>query len=158
MKKVLLIAHFCSDFGQKGNNRFNYLANILSKEYEVELITTDFSHVKKEYRNKIGFENNYSVTMLHEPCYKKNVSPKRIYAHYVFSMNLKKYLHSMKEKPSVIYCAVPSLDVAYEAAKYSKKNNIKYIVDVQDLWPEAFQMVLNIPFIYHTYNMYKLSS
>lgn len=32
-------------------------------------------------------------------------------------------------------------------ANYCKKNNIKFIIDVQDLWPEAFRMVFNIPII-----------
>lgn len=30
---------------------------------------------------------------------------------------------------------------------FAKKNNIKYIVDIQDLWPEAFKMVFNPPII-----------
>ena len=45
------------------------------------------------------------------------------------------------------YIAVPSLDVAKIAAEYAEKNNIRFIIDVQDLWPEAFKMVFNVPFI-----------
>src|SRR5699024_8857277 len=60
--------------------------------------------------------------------------------------SLKKYLKSRK-KPDVIYCSIPSIDGAYTAAKYAKSNNIPFIIDVQDLWPEAFTMALNIPFI-----------
>ncbi len=37
---------------------------------------------------------------------------------------------------------MPSLDVAKVAAKYAKENNIRFIIDIQDLWPEAFRMVL----------------
>jgi len=58
--------------------------------------------------------------------------------------NLKKYLHKRK-CPDIIYCAVPSLDVAYEAARYAEKNNVRFIIDVQDLWPEAFQMTFCVP-------------
>ncbi len=60
--------------------------------------------------------------------------------------NLKKYLKS-RNKPSVIYCSVPSLDVAAIATKYAKENDIKLIIDIQDLWPEAFKMVLNLPIL-----------
>ena len=56
------------------------------------------------------------------------------------------YLETRK-KPDLIYCSVPSLDVASTAAKYAKRNNIKFIIDIQDLWPEAFRMVYNIPVI-----------
>ena len=51
----------------------------------------------------------------------------------------------MKKKPDIIYCFIPSLDVGKVCAKFAKNNNIRFIIDVQDLWPEAFQMVFNIP-------------
>ena len=31
-KDVLIIAHFCSDFDGKGNNRFNYLSELFAKK------------------------------------------------------------------------------------------------------------------------------
>lgn len=146
-KDVLLIAHFCSDFDGKGNNRFSYIADLLSQnECDIELVTTDFSHSKKARKNAIGNLFSYRVTMLHEPGYLKNVSLKRLYSHYILGRNLKKYLE-VRKKPDVIYCAVPSLDVAKVAAGYAKKNNIRFIIDVQDLWPEAFKLVFNIPLL-----------
>lgn len=149
---ILIIAHFLQTPSEKGNSRFNYIANILGKDdkLNVELITTNFSHKYKRHRN---IENekidklNYKLTMLEEPGYKKNVSLRRFYSHFVFSKNLKKYLQNINEKPDVIYCSVPSLDVAKEAARFAKKENIRFIIDVQDLWPEAFKMVFNIPII-----------
>lgn len=60
--------------------------------------------------------------------------------------NVEKYLKT-KTPPDIIYCAVPSLTGPYKAAQYSKNNKSKFIIDVQDLWPEAFQMIFNIPII-----------
>ncbi|MGL6294669.1 glycosyltransferase [Eubacterium aggregans] len=57
-----------------------------------------------------------------------------------------KYLNTRK-KPDVIYCAIPSLDVGKAAADYCQKNGVKFIIDIQDLWPKAFKMVFNIPII-----------
>jgi len=147
-KDILLIAHFCSDFDGKGNNRFNYLANLFANNgFGVELVTSDFSHNKKVKREKeISEDLSYKVTFIKEPIYKKNISLKRFYSHYIMAKNLKKYLESRK-KPSVIYCSVPSLDIAATAANYAKVNDIKFIIDVQDLWPEAFQMIFNLPII-----------
>lgn len=45
------------------------------------------------------------------------------------------------------YCAIPSLDVGDAVAKYCKSHDVRFIIDVQDLWPEAFQMVFNIPIV-----------
>lgn len=149
-KDVLLIAHFCSDFDGTGNNRFNYLAEMyIQNNFDLELITSDFSHNKKMKRDKnIQDDINYKVTFIEEPGYKKNVSVKRFYSHIVMAKNLRRYLE-LRKIPDLIYCAVPSLDVALVAAKYAQKNNVKFIIDVQDLWPEAFKMVLNIPFVFY---------
>lgn len=143
-KDVLVIAHFCSDFNASGNNRFNYLVDLLVKNYiDVELVTSDFSHKKKIKKNSIDEKYNYKITFISEPNYSKNVSLKRFYSHYIMGQNLKKYLKT-RRKPDVIYCSVPSLDIAKVAAKYAKQNNIRFIVDIQDLWPEAFKMVFHI--------------
>lgn len=150
MKDILIIAHFTQVPGEAGNSRFNYIAGKLNKKKaNVEIVTTNFSHRYKKYRKieKEEYEKmNYKLTMLNEPTYTKNVSIKRFYSHYVFGRSLKRYLENRK-KPDVIYCAVPSLDAAFVAAKYAEKNKIKFIIDIQDLWPEAFKMIFNVPFI-----------
>lgn len=150
MKDILIIAHFTQIPGEAGNSRFNYIAEKIDKDKAaVEIVTTRFSHRTKMPRN-IREEQlkriDYKLTMLREPGYKKNVTLKRFYSHFVMGRNLKKYLENRK-KPDVIYCAVPSLDVAKVAALYANKNSIEFIIDIQDLWPEAFKMVFNIPII-----------
>ncbi len=150
MKKILIIAHFMDSPTERTNNRFNYITNLLSKKDDVELevITSNFSHRLKKKRNIIQCQTkDYKFTMIEEPAYSKNVSIKRFYSHFVMGINLKKYLKNRQQIPDTIYCAVPSLDVAKVAASYAKKNNIKFIIDIQDLWPEAFKMVFNIPII-----------
>lgn len=146
MNKVLLIAHFM-DIGQNTNNRFNYIIEkIIEKNINLEVITSSFSHREKIQRHNIK-KDNYKLTTIYEPSYKKNVSLKRFYSHYVMSKNLNKYLKNLQKKPDIIYCSVPSLSVAKIAAKYAKRNKIKFIIDVQDIWPEAFKLIFNIPII-----------
>jgi glycosyltransferase involved in cell wall biosynthesis len=148
MKDLLLIAHFCSDFDGNGNNRFNYLANLFAENgFNVEFITSDFSHEKKKKRNEVNLgQFNYKVTLIPEPVYYKNVSLKRFYSHYILGRNLKKYL-AKRKKPDIIYCAVPSLDIGKVVAEFAEENNIRFVIDVQDLWPEAFKMVIKIPLL-----------
>lgn len=148
--KVLIIAHYIQMPNEKGNNRFMYIANKLTQESEnqVELVTSSFSHRFKKQRDLNDPEIKklrYKITNLYEPGYPKNVCLKRFYSHHILGKNLKKYLNNLDYKPDVIYCAIPSLDVAKQAVKYAKKNKIRFIVDVQDLWPEAFEMVFHIP-------------
>lgn len=150
MKKVLLVAHFTQAPGEPGNNRFNYLADILcDKGFEVEIVSTSFSHKKKAQReiSQDALQScKYKYTVVSEPGYPRNVCLTRFYSHYVFGKNLKKYLSGI-EKPDLVYVAVPSNDAGVVVADYCKKNNIPMIVDVQDLWPEAFKLVFNIPVV-----------
>ncbi len=142
MKRIYIIAHFCSDFTSKGNNRFNYLAAKLAKSgNEIHFFTTDFSHVKKERRVTEGIELPYFVHFLHEKGYRRNVSIQRLMSHREFAENLGVTLASM-EHPDAVYLAIPSIDAAVVTAKYCVDNKIPYLVDIQDLWPEAFQLVL----------------
>lgn len=147
-KKILIIANFTRLPWEHGNSRFPYIINLINKEkFDVELITSKFSHGEKIHRTGEIKENlDYKITLIDEPGYKKNVSLKRFYSHSRFAKNVKKYLETI-EKPDIIYSAVPSLDVAYIAGKFAKENNIRFIIDIQDLWPEAFKMVFNVPII-----------
>ena len=130
------------------NSRFIYLAKMLTNDLnnKVEIITSDFNHATKKHFFKIGKLKRINITALHECGYSKNVCLKRFLSHMELAYNIKKYLNSRK-KPDVCYCAVPSLDVAKVVADYCKKNKIRFIIDIQDLWPEAFKMVFNIPIL-----------
>lgn len=145
MKKILMITHYCSVFWGKGNNRFNYLADVLAENgYSIEFITSDFSHGKKEHMDVNPDEYEYGIKLIHEPGYPKNVCLKRFYSHNRFGWNLRKYLSGI-EKPDLVYAAVPSLDAALAAEWYCAQNGIPFIVDIQDLWPEAFRLVVKVP-------------
>lgn len=143
MKDILIVAHYSGEFDMQDVNRFQHLARLLTeKEYNVELVTSSFSHRSKTKREPIlDSQVSFQATALYEPSYQKNVSLKRLVSHYVLGKNLNSYLEKRK-KPDLIYIAVPSLDVAKTAIRYAKANNIKTVIDIQDIWPEAFQMII----------------
>lgn len=141
---VVILCDFLGRFDQSLNSRFLYLANILKEKHEVEIITGDFDHGSKEYFKETPKGFSYKITMLHEPKYPRNICLQRFYSHFIWGKKVKKYLDNRK-KPDVIYCAMPTLTAAYEAGKYCKKKGVRFIVDIQDLWPEAFEMVFRVP-------------
>lgn len=143
---ILIVSHFGSTYSENDNDRFLYLAKMLEANNQVEIITSSFCHEKKNHRKKTEYKWPFSVTFLNEIGYKKNVCLKRFLSHFIWGVNLRKYLKQRK-KPDVIYCAVPSLTGPYFVAKYCKKNNVKFIIDIQDLWPEAFKMVFDFPIV-----------
>lgn len=142
---IVIIANFCMDFSEKDNGRFSYLAKELSRHNKVEIVTSDFYHITKRKRSSFP-ETLYQITYINEPGYKKNISLKRFVSHFIWGKNVEKYIKHRK-KPDVIYCAVPSLTAAHKVARYCKKKKIRFVVDIQDLWPEAFQMIITNPVI-----------
>lgn len=145
---IVIVADFCSNFDHKGNNRFIYLADILVKDgHSVEIVTSNFSHgYKKPFDSIVKEYGGTKVTMLQEKPYKRNVSIKRFFSHYGWGKRVGKYLKGRK-KPDVVYCAMPTLYAAKKAGKYCKQNGVKFIIDIQDLWPEAYKMVFNVPIL-----------
>lgn len=143
---VVIISEFSGDFSKSDNGRFLYLAKMLAYGNQVEIITSVFLHTTKSRRNKSTEEWPFQITFIEEPGYSKNVCLKRFLSHFVWGRNVLEYIKNRKN-PDVIYCAIPSLTGPSLVAKYCEKNKVRFVIDVQDLWPEAFQMVVNIPII-----------
>ena len=141
---IVIIANFTLALDGEREGRFSYLADALSKKgHAVELIITDFYHATKAKRKEPRYDlYPFKITICKEPGYGKNVSVKRLYSHYIWGHNVYKYLQSI-EKPDIVYCAIPSLTAAKLAAKYCKNNNVKFVTDVQDLWPETFCLAIH---------------
>lgn len=146
MKDIVIIANFVAELDGGANSRFTYLADLLNSDNNVEIIASDFSHGNKKKRNLDLFRFSYKVTLIHEPGYSRNVCLQRFKSHKIWGDNVERYLFK-RDKPDVVYCAVPSLTAASKASEYCEKNNIKFIIDIQDLWPEAFQMVFHVPIL-----------
>ena len=150
MKDILLITNYWHFECEKASSRYRTLAEmIVQSDMKLEVVTSKFYHATKknrsfseEYLNKF----RYRVTLVEELGYKKNISFKRLISSKVFAANVISYLKKRK-KPDVIYVVVPSLDVADSVLKYANKMKIPCIIDIQDLWPEAFKMAINIPII-----------
>ena len=147
---IVIIAQYLrniADF-ESNNSRFVYLAKMLCQnpENQVEIVTSDFAHGTKTHFQSKDSIKGVRLTVLHESGYPTNICLKRFASHAELARNLKAYLNQRK-KPDVIYVAVPSLDVANVAADYCEKNQVRFIVDIQDLWPEAFKLKFNVPLI-----------
>ncbi len=143
---IVIISEFSESFSQGDNDRFLYLARMLSEHHDVEMVTSVFRHSMKSRRTEPEASWPFQITFLEEPGYPRNICLQRFRSHRIWGRNVLKYLESRK-KPDAVYCAVPSLTGPNLVGKYCEKNKIRFIIDVQDLWPEAFRMALNIPVV-----------
>jgi glycosyltransferase involved in cell wall biosynthesis len=150
MKDVLIISNYWHFEPEKSSSRYLTIANMVAEaDMNVEMITSSFYHAEKTQRKyeKSYFDGfKYKTTLIFEPGYQKNVSLKRIISHKIFARNVMKYLKQRK-KPDVIYCFVPSLDMARRVTQYANKMGIRIVIDILDLWPEAYKMVFKIPLL-----------
>ncbi len=129
---------------EKASSRYHTIATLAQEQgVSIEVITSSFYHTKKKQRNESEVLKGlpYKATLLKEGSYSKNVSLSRLMAHNGFSKNVIKYLKK-RNKPDVIYLFVPPVGLAKKVVKYAKKNNIRVVIDVLDLWPEAFAMFM----------------
>lgn len=149
MKKIALVTAFVALPGEKGLGRLFYLAELFTKYgYEVEVITSRFQHWEKKFRDAAEIakiETPCKITLLEETGYTKNVQVKRILSHRKLAKNIWEYLE--QNEYDLIYNMIPDNHLSAVAAEYAKKHNIPFVIDVEDLWPEAMRMVFDVPVI-----------
>ena len=149
-KKIAVISMGVKLNGEKGYSRFRYIGDFLSDAgYQVDLITTTFQHWEKAQRDIDAIKKEdykFHLKFIYEPGYRKNIDPRRIWSHHIAAKNLTKLLEQEGDY-DLVYCEIPPNDVALAAAEYAKKKGIPFVPDVNDLWPEAMRMVVDIPVI-----------
>lgn len=147
--EALIVANFVSTDGS-GNCRFGELARRLAGAgANVELVTSNFEHDNHTRRTHPTLPNDYKLTMLHERGYRRNVSLKRLISQKSFANSVAKYLRTKTTAPDLVYCASPSPSAARVCAEYAQRHGTTFVVDIQDLWPEAFAMSFPMPRVIH---------
>ncbi|MCR5205021.1 MAG: hypothetical protein K6E47_08180 [Lachnospiraceae bacterium] len=131
MKKAVLIS--CFNWYEK---RLKPIREILiEKGYEVSVLIADFDHIKKT-----SISCKYAeCTYLDVPRYMSNISMQRIRSHLMFAKKVKKWIAA--NSPDLVYCEVPPNKVVDYCADYKRHHSeIKFIIDIIDLWPESMPL------------------
>ena len=103
-----------------------------SRKYDIKVITTDFSHIKKDKRKVIP--KGY-IAIETKP-YNKNLSVQRMTSHAKFAKDA--FALVEKENPDLIWLMAPANSLIKQARKFKNKHpNTKLIIDIIDMWPES---------------------
>lgn len=154
MPRIAVISADIALPGEKGLARVYDLAcRFQAGGFDTELITSDFQHWHKEYRTKEEMEAAaatapFRLTFQHGGRYKKNLDPRRIAGYRALGKNIAAYLDTRAY--DLIYTLVPDNYIAYRAAEAARKKGVPCVADVEDLWPEAMRMVLDVPVLSDT--------
>ena len=139
---IVFVSNYWHFTNEKSSSRYNSIADYaIEMGHDVTVITSSFYHTKKSQRT-YNIQALYKTVLIKEPSYKRNVTIKRIIAHSLFAERTLKYLCSLQKKPDIIYLFVPPTGLAEKVVRYAKQNHIRIVIDVLDLWPEAFSMLM----------------
>lgn len=139
----------------RGYTRFRYLSELLVREgFDVELFTSSFQHWDKAQRDtsrEVYRRQPYRITFIPEPGYQKNLDLSRIKSHAVAAKNLRAlFQQRFAEDPrafDLVYAEIPPNDVARVCAEEAHRAGVPFVADINDLWPEAMRMVVDIPVV-----------
>jgi glycosyltransferase involved in cell wall biosynthesis len=120
------------------------LADALSRAgHETVWWTTSFDHFKKKFRPEFAtsetleYSPRYIIHALPSVGYKRNVSIRRLFSHYhaawLFFWRGRKAV-----RPDVIVASLPTPEMAFAAALLGRFHRTPVVVDIRDLWPDAF--------------------
>ena len=146
--------------GEGGYKRTMYLFDMMrSMGYDVTLVTTDFNHYAKKKRDVTKFRREYpeysDIIILPAIPYTKNISIKRWLSGMVYKRTFMKWFKQNCHNYDLVYTNMPGAETNIAMSKVCKKHNVKMIVDVRDLRPEVFRVLLKKEWLYKivTYKM-----
>ncbi|MBF12728.1 MAG: hypothetical protein CMC63_11220 [Flavobacteriaceae bacterium] len=107
------------------------------RNFDTKVLYSNFSHSLKKFR----YFGNKDFKHLTTNSYQSSLSINRILSHLIYSLKVIKYL--IREKVHIVYVIIPPNWLLLTLLlKLNRKT--KFIIDVIDLWPEAFPHDNNI--------------
>lgn len=146
--------------GEGGYKRTLYLFDMMKKMgYNVTLVTSTFNHYAKKQRDISKFREEFpdynDIVFIPSPSYKKNVSIKRILAGKIWKKRFIKWLKENASNYDIIYHNMPAMGIIIDSQHISKKHNHKVVIDVRDLNPEVFRVLLKNETLYRFLTYFK---
>lgn len=90
-------------------------------------------------------KEGYRLYLLNGMPYPKKFSPRRVINHIQLYFEFLKNARRETEKPDVIFCGYPPIELAYAAARYARAHGIPFIMDFRDQWPDIIEQALPTP-------------
>ena len=135
LSRVAVISY---DFIEKSQNSRPLLVykalNACPDVKQVKVYCADFSHHQKHYVNL----EHPDFQPIAVPAYRQNISFHRIFSYWIFA--LKVAVNPALRDCSLLYFCVPANELAMIALWYKLFFRKTVVLDVVDLWPEAFPL------------------
>jgi len=114
---------------------------LIEKGHDVVLWSSDFDHFSKKHRfggaKEIQYSTRLKIKLIPSLGYNSHISIARLLDHIVLAYNLNKELKA-QNVPDVAFIGYPPIETAWVLARWLKKNNVAFLVDIKDSWPDIF--------------------
>jgi glycosyltransferase involved in cell wall biosynthesis len=152
-KTVVLVNRAMYLPGEGGYKRTMYLYDMMRNlGHKPILLTSDFNHYKKAARDIEQFKEKFpdynDIVFLHTRTYSKNISIKRRMAENDWKNGVVAWVKENAEKIDVVMMSMPDMNTILAVSKVCKEHNIEIVIDVRDLRPEAFKVLLRNEVLY----------
>ena len=135
--------------GLRPMRAINLSNTLIEQGHEVVLWSSDFNHFSKTHRFKkekaIQFSKNLEIKLIPSRGYSSNIGIARLIDHIELALNLKRMLKTQLP-PDVAFIGYPPIEAPWVIARWFKKHNVPFLIDVKDAWPELFVRALPVRF------------
>jgi len=145
MGRIVIATPFESRLAKRGT-RLPTLADLLvARGHDVEYVTTNFSHARKEYYSREEIERctadyPYETTVLKVPGYRENVSVGRVLSHLCLSVVCFRYLAKRLRPIDLLIIPSRPPDLLFAAFLLKRLRSVKVLMDITDLWPDTLDV------------------
>jgi glycosyltransferase involved in cell wall biosynthesis len=112
--------------------------------HEVTWWASTFRHTdhKFRYEGETSIEwEGIEIRMIHSSGYRRNVSLSRIIDHNILGRNMARSMEKAP-RPEIIHSSYPPIETSEACVRYGRRYKVPVVVDVRDMWPDAFADVL----------------
>ena len=129
--------------------RTGILAGLLDTAgHQVVWWSSSFNHTAKRQRCDrdvaLTVTPRLEIKLLHALGYPRNVSLRRVINHRRIARKFAQAA-ARESRPDVILCSFPTIELSKAAAEYGRARGIPVVLDIRDLWPDAFIKLLPAP-------------
>lgn len=130
----------------KRGNRFPNMASFFVEEnMDIEYYTSNFYHAEKRFFSKQEINEakktlNYKLTVLPVLGYFSNVSPRRVFSNFFFSIHLFLLLLFKVSRQDKVLLPSRPVELIFFIALLKRIRGVKIYLDIQDIWPDALEI------------------
>ncbi len=131
--------------GMRAMRAMNLTDELVLRGHHVTLWSSRFDHFTHTHRMEKSrkVSSQLEIKLVNSTGYRRNLGIGRIVDHAILALNLKRELSKCKP-PDVAFIGYPPIETAWVMKSWLNKNNVQYLVDVKDMWPDIFLTAIPI--------------